>query len=231
MSGQDVEFGKRRTRTAPPQPRRDDASEAFVTASLAARSAFLKGDSAWEADSEAAAGSAPVDDEADMMRYIGPNWPRYRDLWLMKRGAFAPSRSYAAAAFTSLWLLYRKRYALGLLVMAMQIGCAYAAPRFAIVADLAWATFLGRYGKSIVVRDGFAAIARIRSEAGPDGDARARISGAGGTSLIAPIAGALLLGWLTFAASAGGTEDGAALLSILQALDAAPQLASRRLSP
>ena len=108
------------------------------------------------------------------------------------RGGLAPSRSFAAAAFTGLWLLYRKRYALGLMVMALQFGVTIAMPEFGALIDLALALAFGRYGKAIVVRDGLAAIAAARGEGGAADDASLRIARAGGTSLIAPIAGALV---------------------------------------
>jgi hypothetical protein len=138
---------------------------------------------------------AYIDDEADMRRYIGPNWPKYRNLWLVMKDVptLVPSRCYAAAAFSSLWLLYRKRYALAFGVMALQLVVTFALPDFGGLIDLAVALILGRYGKSIVVRDGLVAIARIRAATGAaDDDSYSRIVRAGGTNIVAPIAGALI---------------------------------------
>ncbi len=219
MSRQEVVFGKRDAPAKGAPPRREGPSEAFLAASEAARAAFLRGDSGLESDAEPApAGpSASRDEEADMRRYIGANWPGYRDLWLAMKDApaLAPSRCVAAAAFSSLWLLYRKRYGLGLMVMALQFGGAYAAPDFGALIDLAIALIFGRYGKAIVVRDGLAVIAGIRGEHGAADDARIRIARAGGTNVIAPIAGALLACWLLFAASGEAAGDGGALLGAL----------------
>jgi hypothetical protein len=181
--------------------------------------------------------SAYFDDEADMRRYIGPNWPKYRDLWLAMKGApaYVPSRCYAAAVLTSLWLLYRKRYALAFGVMALQLIVTFTLLDFGGLIDLAIALVLGRYGKSIVVRDGLAAIARIRGATGAaDDDGYSRIVRAGGTNIVAPIAGALIAGaliaglfvanWRFLVASGEPPGDAAALLNALRALhDAAMQ--------
>ena len=220
MAGQEVVFGKRGAPAKPAAPpRREAPSAAFLAASEAARAAFLHGHPDRELDAEPALSgrSAARDEEADMRRFIGANWTGYRELWRKMKDApdLAPSRSYGAAAFTGLWLLYRKRYALALMVMALQFGGAYAAPDFGALIDLAIALIFGRYGKAMVVPEGLAAIARVRGERRAAGDARIRVARAGGTSVIAPIAGALLAGWLLFAASGETPGDAGALLNEL----------------
>jgi len=219
MAGPEIVFGKRGVAAKAAPPRREAPSEAFLAASEAARSAFRRGgsDRDWAAEPAPEESPAPRDEEADMRRYIGANWPRYRDLWLKLKDApaLAPSRCFAAAAFTGLWLLYRRRTALALGVIALQFGGAYAAPYFGALIDLAVALFFGRYGKSMVVNDGLAAIARIRGESGAAADADVRIARAGGTSLIAPIVGALFAGWLLLTASGEAPGDAATLLNAL----------------
>jgi hypothetical protein len=219
MPGQEVVFGKRGGPAKNPPPGREAPSQAFLAASEAARAAFLRGDWDREPDAEPGPAARPAarDDEADMRRFVGANWPGYRDVWLAMKDAagLAPSRSLAAAAFTGLWLLYRKRYALGLMVMALQFGVTIVMPGFGALIDLALALAFGRYGKAIVVRDGLAAIAAIRGEGGAADEASLRIARAGGTSLLAPIAGALVALWLVFAASGEAAGDAGALLGAL----------------
>ncbi len=219
MSPQEAVFGKRGAPAKRAPVQRETPSEAFLAASAAAQAAFVHGEEDRESDAEPAppASSAARGEEADMRRYIGANWPDYRDLWLAMKDApaLAPSRCFAAAAFSALWLLYRKRYALALGVMALQFGGAYAAPDFGALIDLAIALFFGRYGKAMVVRDALGAIARIRGEHGAADDARLRIVRAGGTSLIAPIVGALVAGWLLLGASGQAAGDLAGLLNAL----------------
>jgi hypothetical protein len=206
MSGQGVVFGKRGAPAgrAPP-PRREVPSETFLAASEAARAAFVRGDSGSgpEAAPTPAGPAAALDEEADMRRFIGANWAGYRHLYFAMKDApgLAPSPSLAAAAFSSLWLLYRKRYALGLMVLALQFGGGYAAPDWGALIDLAAAFVFGRYGKAMVVRAGLAAVARIRGERDAPEEARQRIARAGGTTIVAPILGALLAGSLHFAVS------------------------------
>jgi hypothetical protein len=174
---------------------------------------------------------AYIDDEADMRRYIGPNWPKYRNLWLVMKDqpTLLPSRCYTAAAFSSLWLLYRKRYALAFGVGALQLVVSFALPDFGGLIDLAVALILGRYGKSIVVRDGLVAIARIRGATGAaDYDIYSRIVRAGGTNIAAPIAGALVAAALIAGMSAASWQfpvangqvsgDAAALFNAFRAL-------------
>ncbi|MGD0183704.1 MAG: hypothetical protein ABSC25_00455 [Roseiarcus sp.] len=220
MAGQEVVFGKRGAPAKPAAPpRREAPSAAFLAASEAARAAFLHGHPDRELDAEPALSgrSAARDEEADMRRFIGANWAGYRDLWLKMKDApaLAPSRSYAAAAFTGLWLLFRRRYGLVLTVMALQFGVTFAAPLFGAPLDLVVALIFGRYGKALVVRDGFAAIARIRGERGAADDADLRIAQAGGTSVIALIAGAFLALWLLLIVSGEAPRDAGALLDAL----------------
>jgi hypothetical protein len=219
MSGQEVVFGKRGAPAQRAAPRREKPSPAFLAASEAARAAFLRGDldSAADVEPAPAAGPARFDEEADMRRFIGANWTGYRELWRKMKDApdLAPSRSYGAAAFTGLWLLYRKRYALGFLTMALQFGATFNAPEIGALVDLALAFFFGRYGKAIVVRDGLAAIAKLKGECGAADDIDVRIVRAGGTTLVAPIAGALLASWLLIAASGEAAGEGGAILAAL----------------
>lgn len=226
MSGQEVVFGKRGAPAKRPPPQREARSEAFLAASEAARAAFLRRDLDRDRDGEPApaARSAARDEEADMRRFIGANWAGYRDVWLAMKDAagLAPSRSFAAAAFTGLWLLYRKRYALGLMVMALQFGVTIAVPEFGALIDLALAVAFGRYGKAIVMRGGLAAIAAARGEGGAADEASLRIARAGGTSLVAPIAGGLVAGWLIFTASGEAAGDAGALLGALLNYEATP---------
>jgi hypothetical protein len=214
MAGQEVVFGMRGApvrRTAP--ARREAPSAAFLAVSEAARAAMLPGGADAERGGEPTASgrSAARDEEADIRRFVGANWQGYRALWLAMKDAptLAPSRSYPAAAFTFLWLLYRRRYGLALTVMALQFGVAFAAPLFAAPLDLVVALFFGRYGKALVVRDGLAAIARIRGERNVGDDAELNIARAGGTSVLAPIAGALFVCWALLAASGVGALIGA----------------------
>jgi hypothetical protein len=66
-----------------------------------------------------------------------------------------------------------------------------------------------------VVRDGLAAIAKLKGECGAADDIDVRIVRAGGTTLVAPIAGALLASWLLIAASGEAAGEGGAILAAL----------------
>ncbi len=220
MAREEIVFGKRvapARRTAP--PRREEPSAAFLAVSEAARAAFRHGDPDRQLDVEPAPSSrsAARDEEADMRRFVGANWEGYRGLWLAMKDAraLAPSRSYAAAAFTGLWLLYRRRYGLAFAVMALQWGVLYAAPVYGAPIDLVVAFLFGRYGKALVVRDGLAVIAGIRGERGAPDDAEARIARAGGTSVLAPLAGALFACWALLAACGEAPSGVAALVDAL----------------
>jgi hypothetical protein len=114
-------------------------------------------------------------------------------------------------------------------VGALQLVVSFALPDFGGLIDLAVALILGRYGKSIVVRDGLVAIARIRGATGAaDYDIYSRIVRAGGTNIAAPIAGALVAAALIAGMSAASWQfpvangqvsgDAAALFNAFRAL-------------
>lgn len=67
----------------------------------------------------------------------------------------------------------------------------------------------------MVVRASLAVIAKVRGECGAADEIDVRIARAGGTSLVAPIAGALFAFWLVIAASGEAAGQGGALLGAL----------------
>jgi hypothetical protein len=161
--------------------------------------------------------------EDDMRIYIGPNWGKYRSLWSEMKSApsLKASASLAAAVFNSLWLLYRKQYWVGAAILAAQLAMTYQDEVWATMFDVAVAVFLGRYGKSVVLMGGAAAIAGVRSAGLSPEIAAIRLIRAGGISVIAPIVGALILfgvyvtTFTGFAADSGfGLDD----LRVLRAL-------------
>ena len=87
-------------------------------------------------------------------------------------------------------LVYRKQYAAGAGFIALQalLG-VYVAP-LAPVAQLLAASFLGRYGKSIVLIDGVAKLEAVRKMSLPAGAALEDMRRAGGVN---PLAAALAL--------------------------------------
>ena len=135
-------------------------------------------------------------DETDMMRFIGANWPAYRDLWQEMKGdpTLRVNFSFAAFFMSSTWLLYRKQYALSFVIIAIQFALIFVSPRLAWLANLSVPVALGLYGKSIVVKRAISTVDRIKDMGmSPDMTAM-RIEKAGGTSWVGPIC----LGFATF---------------------------------
>lgn len=216
-------FGKRGVRIAPPPRAPAQASPAYLETIAAARAAFRDGapSGAHEPSRPAAAEGSR---EAGMREYFGSNWRQYRPLWLEMKGApgLKPSRSLAAAVFSSLWLLYRKQYRVGAAILAAQAATTYEAAQWSAVFDLAIAAFLARYGKSIVVLGAMAATDQIRS-AGLSPDITAiRIAGAGRVNLIAPILGALALAAACLSAPDGPAAEHHANVGDARTLRLAP---------
>lgn len=93
-------------------------------------------------------------EESLVARFIGPDWPDYRDLWRLMRfdGALLPSFSFAALSFSFAWLFYRRLYGAGLVAMAAQIAISRLSPIGSIIGALLLCLFIGFFGKSLVIR-------------------------------------------------------------------------------
>lgn len=93
-------------------------------------------------------------EEALIARFVGPDWPDYRDLWRLMQfdGALLPSFSFAALSFSFAWLFYRRLYGAGLVAMTAQIAISRLSPIGSIVGGLLLCLFIGLFGKSLVIR-------------------------------------------------------------------------------
>lgn len=127
-------------------------------------------------------------DEVAMMRFIGANWPKYRDTWLEMResGSLKAGFSFAAFFLGELWLLYRKQYAFAFGLMAGRIALAFVATMNArAVLLLGVHIALGVLGKSLIVSRAMTTIGHVKAlQLTPELEVR-RIEKAGGTSWMA----------------------------------------------
>ena len=139
-----------------------------------------------------------LDDEEAMRAYIGPNWGAYQALWERDhlRPGLRASLGLGPMLFGATWLIYRKRFLLGLVFVAAEATTAYFAPLFAILIGLMLRVVVGRYGKSLVLKAGAGEIAREQSSGAATGLRLRRLRRAGGVTLWLPIL--LMLGeaWL-----------------------------------
>jgi hypothetical protein len=135
-------------------------------------------------------GAGLISGEMEMMRYIGANWPKYRNLWHdMKGGSeFKISFSFAAFFLTFFWLLYRKLYAQAFAVFGLGAAFGFVAPKQVWLFNLAASAAFGLYGKSLVVQRAMKTVSNIKSMGLSNGEAALRIEKAGGTNLFAPLA-------------------------------------------
>lgn len=134
-------------------------------------------------------------DETDMMRFIGANWPKYRELWRSMRlgGELRVSFSFAAFFFATLWLLYRKLYAYAFASFGLAFIAGFVAPKQGWIISLAIHIACGLFGKSLVVQRAMETIRNIRAMGMGGEGTTLRIERAGGTNWIAPAAlGSLL---------------------------------------
>lgn len=155
--------------------------------------------------------------EVEMMRFIGANWPKYRDLWLAMRNDGGPriGWSWAALLLGNFWLLYRKQYAIAFSLFAINIALAFTGfDGFGTLLSLAVCGVLGVMGKSIVVMRGMSTIAHIKALQLPADVETRRIEKAGGTSFAGPVIlilliffGAVLLAGLNQAAKASKGKE------------------------
>jgi hypothetical protein len=158
-----------------------------------------------------ALGGSRSADEVTMMRYIGANWPKYRDTWLEMRetGGMKAGFSFAAFFFGELWLLYRKQYAFAFALMAGRIALAFVATMDArAVLLLGVHIALGVLGKSLIVRRAMTTIGHVKAlQLTPELEVR-RIEKAGGTSWTAVV---LLFGLMFLAGIVSGVNNYAKL--------------------
>jgi hypothetical protein len=129
--------------------------------------------------------------EIDMMRAIGSNWTKYRDLWqTMGSDKIAFGFSFSAFFLSGFWLLYRKMYGVFFATFALSVVANFAMPDGGAISSMVnflIAAGLGAFGKSLVVarnRDMILRIDRLRL---PPYDRDRRIEKAGGTSILAPL--------------------------------------------
>jgi len=175
-------------------------SAAYLEIAAAARAAFSgAGRGEGEPDAASGAASRPAGDEADLRAYLGPAFLRYEELWRRCGGApgLRSSLSWPAAIFGGLWLLYRKVYLFGAVVVAAQALLLTLPFVWARVGELAIAAALNRYGKSIVLMAAWRKVRALRGASGTPGAAERAIEAAGGPSFVAPaLAAAMLAGAL-----------------------------------
>jgi hypothetical protein len=100
MAQQAVTFGRR---NVPQPPRPAPVSTTAHETASAGEALSLRDIPLAYADADAIAPSAGVFgvDETDTMRYIGANWPKYRELWQEMRGGQDFKVSFSFAAFFS----------------------------------------------------------------------------------------------------------------------------------
>jgi hypothetical protein len=134
-------------------------------------------------------GAASSADEMDMMRYIGGNWPKYRDLWREMKGSSDLKISFSIAGFflTTFWMLYRKLYAAAFLTFGAGMVFAFVAPKHAWLFNIAVCCVTGLYGKALVLQRAMKTVDNIKSMGLSNGEAALRFEKAGGTNLIAPL--------------------------------------------
>lgn len=128
-------------------------------------------------------------DEMDMMRFIGGNWPKYRDLWREMKGGGDLKVSFSIAGFflTTFWMLYRKLYAAAFLSFAASIAFSFIAPKHTWVFTVALCLVTGLYGKALVIQRAIKTVDNIKSMGLSNGEAALRIERAGGVNLVAPL--------------------------------------------
>jgi len=130
------------------------------------------------------------------MRYIGSNWPKYRNVWVdMQDNPSAVKRSFCFAAFFwgPFWLLYRKQYAPAFAIFAASMAMGYIAPDLRRFLALAVASLLGSYGKSYIVSSGMRTIRNVKSLGLSTIESCGHIERAGGTSWAAALSPLIVL--------------------------------------
>jgi hypothetical protein len=176
-----------------------EPSGSYAEIAEAARVAFRTPLSALDLP-EAEAPAKPIDDDEGMRAFVGPNWQAYRGLWRAMREAPGLRASYgvAPAMLGGVWLVFRKRYLLGFGALGIEGGLVALAPLWAPFAALLLRFLISRYGKSIVLTAGAAAIAGIAPQESSQSAALYRLSREGGVSwLMASVA------WFAAAAAFG----------------------------
>lgn len=105
-------------------------------------------------------------EESLIARFVGPDWPEYRDLWRLMQfdGALLPSFSFAALSFSFAWLFYRRLYGAGLVAMAAQIATSRLSPTGSIVGALLLCLFIGFFGKALVIKKAMKTVGAMRDD-------------------------------------------------------------------
>jgi hypothetical protein len=164
----------------------------------------------------------PSDD--DMRVFVGPNWIAYRELWARMEGApgLRFRRSLSASVFSSLWLLYRKQYVLGVAILAAQVAITETAAAWSSLFDVLVAAVCGQFGMSLVLLRGVRVIARLHASPAAPEIMAIRIQAAGGVNWVAAFSAAALLTGVALAGFTGGLTNIASYSDTVRAALGAP---------
>ncbi|WP_380787593.1 DUF2628 domain-containing protein [Sphingomonas sp. R86521] len=129
----------------------------------------------------------------DVARFIGPNAERFASAWEKARtkmttagGGLTFTWCWPALFFGFAWFLYRKQWAVGVVLIILPLVIGYF---FSVSAGGGAAIFIAMIAKSTIAQDAVTKIAKIRAAGGGN----AEIAAAGGVSVMAGVLGGILL--------------------------------------
>ncbi len=185
--------------SAPSAPIRGRA-ETFDEIAEAARAAFRRRHDPDLADDDEFGGAQRVCAEDDALRaFVGANWRAYARLWRdMRATAGLCARfSWVAALAPGVWLLYRKQWLYGAIVLALQAFAAQSRFVLAPAVEIVLATYVGFYGRALVLSAGRRRWDAERRNPGSPAELWRRMARAGGVSVAGAMLGLVALSALT----------------------------------
>ncbi|MGO9740322.1 MAG: hypothetical protein ACLPN5_02175 [Roseiarcus sp.] len=185
--------------SAPSAPIRGRA-ETFDEIAEAARAAFRRRHDPDLADDDEFGGAQRVCAEDDALRaFVGANWGAYAGLWRDMRATagFCARFSWVAALAPGVWLLYRKQWLYGAIVLALQAFAAQSRFVLAPAVEVVLATYVGFYGRALVLSAGRRLWEAERRNPGSPAGLRRTMERAGGVSVAGGMLGLVALSALT----------------------------------
>lgn len=156
--------------------------------SYAALLGTAAGDTSDSAPHPPVAAGATAITERDMLDAFGAEWAKLRAVWhRVNAGGPGISWSFPAFCFGGLWLLYRRQYFWGALVLSVTFFSEKLPIVTAIYAYLGISILCGLLGPRALVTTAIRRIQKIKQRGGEAGVIATRIASHGGTDMLTPL--------------------------------------------
>jgi hypothetical protein len=126
--------------------------------------------------------------ERDMILALGSDWRCFRNVWLgLSTGGLGLSWSWWAFCCHGLWLLYRRQYFWGVVVLGAMIGVELIDPILSVANVIVLSILCGALGPRLIVSSAMSRIASVKRRGGSEDAMATRIVGQFQKDMLTPM--------------------------------------------